>query len=252
MIAGRLRWRAPGQKVGIGSKQSLARLEFASGTLFFTEAGTKRRASMVVVRGEAALGALDPRRHRAAGGERRGIQDGAHAREPHPQARADGSAPVQRDRQRLFRRDPPWGAALALEALPLAHGRGSGAASTKRRARRSASGPAAARRGRRWIPREGDGVPRRDGGAWAIPQALPGVRLARAAHRLRRERDATTAPRARRAGGCSPIGRYQAAEGRLAEVDRRRLTLRPPCLPARRACGRARTGSACEGGSTWG
>jgi formamidopyrimidine-DNA glycosylase len=60
MIAGRLRWRTPGQKLGMGSKAVLARLEFPSGTLFFTEAGTKKRASMVVVRGEAALGALDP------------------------------------------------------------------------------------------------------------------------------------------------------------------------------------------------
>jgi len=55
MIAGRLRWRAPGDKPGIGAKLILAQFEFDSGTLLFTEAGSKKRASMHVVRGEAAL-----------------------------------------------------------------------------------------------------------------------------------------------------------------------------------------------------
>jgi formamidopyrimidine-DNA glycosylase len=60
MIAGRLRWRAPGQKVGIGPKLILASFEFPNGTLFFTEASSKKRASIQLVRGEAALHALDP------------------------------------------------------------------------------------------------------------------------------------------------------------------------------------------------
>jgi formamidopyrimidine-DNA glycosylase len=60
MIAGRLRWRAPGQKLGIGAKPLLASFQFPTGTLYFTEAGSKKRASIVVVRGEAALRALDP------------------------------------------------------------------------------------------------------------------------------------------------------------------------------------------------
>ena len=60
MIAGRLRWRAPGQKPGIGPKLILASFQFANGTLFFTEASSKKRASMQLVRGEAALRALDP------------------------------------------------------------------------------------------------------------------------------------------------------------------------------------------------
>jgi formamidopyrimidine-DNA glycosylase len=58
MIAGRFHWRAPGQK-GMG-KVVLAAFEFSHGTLFFTEAGSKKRASLTVVRGEAALRALDP------------------------------------------------------------------------------------------------------------------------------------------------------------------------------------------------
>ena len=58
MIAGRLHWRAPGEKrrpQGI-----VASLEFDAGTLHFTEAGTRKRASLMVVRGEEALRALDP------------------------------------------------------------------------------------------------------------------------------------------------------------------------------------------------
>ena len=60
MIAGRLRWRAPGEKLGMGAKAILAALEFTEGILYFTEAGTRRRASITMVRGEAALDALDP------------------------------------------------------------------------------------------------------------------------------------------------------------------------------------------------
>jgi formamidopyrimidine-DNA glycosylase len=60
MIAGRLRWRAPGQKPGIGSKIILASLEFEHGTLWFTEAGSKKRASLQVVRGARALRDIDP------------------------------------------------------------------------------------------------------------------------------------------------------------------------------------------------
>jgi formamidopyrimidine-DNA glycosylase len=59
MIAGRLRWRAPGQKPGVGPRMVLAALEFPSGTLFFTEAGSKKRASMHVLRGADALRAED-------------------------------------------------------------------------------------------------------------------------------------------------------------------------------------------------
>jgi formamidopyrimidine-DNA glycosylase len=58
MVAGRLRWlegraRPPG-------RITLAALEFDGGTLAFTEAGSKRRASLHVVQGEEALAAMDP------------------------------------------------------------------------------------------------------------------------------------------------------------------------------------------------
>jgi formamidopyrimidine-DNA glycosylase len=57
MIAGRLRWRPASQKSVAGT---VASFHFSHGTLFFTEAGTKKRASITLLRGEEALRALDP------------------------------------------------------------------------------------------------------------------------------------------------------------------------------------------------
>jgi len=60
MIAGRLRWREPGKKPGLGPKLMLASFIFDHGTLFFTEASSKKRASLQLVLGVEALRALDP------------------------------------------------------------------------------------------------------------------------------------------------------------------------------------------------
>ncbi len=57
MIAGRLHWRERG--ASLPGRAGLAALDFPGGALVVTEAGTKRRAAMHLVRGEAALGALD-------------------------------------------------------------------------------------------------------------------------------------------------------------------------------------------------
>ncbi|HEX7807337.1 MAG TPA: DNA-formamidopyrimidine glycosylase family protein [Thermoanaerobaculia bacterium] len=63
MIAGRFKWLAQGAKVP--GKVGLAAFDFDNGTLVLTEAGSKRRASIHIVRGEAALrdhdrGGLEP------------------------------------------------------------------------------------------------------------------------------------------------------------------------------------------------
>jgi len=58
MIAGRLHWKAAGARPP--GKIGLAAFDFSTGTLLLTEAGTRRRASLEAVRGEAALRALDP------------------------------------------------------------------------------------------------------------------------------------------------------------------------------------------------
>jgi formamidopyrimidine-DNA glycosylase len=76
MIAGRLRWEeaplikaeapsprpspAPGKGRGRQSRINHARFDFDRGTLLVTEAGTKKRASIHIVRGEAALRLHDP------------------------------------------------------------------------------------------------------------------------------------------------------------------------------------------------
>jgi formamidopyrimidine-DNA glycosylase len=57
MIAGRLHWRAPEAK--LAGRQSLAAFDFPQGSLVLTEAGTKRRASLHILRGEEGLGSVD-------------------------------------------------------------------------------------------------------------------------------------------------------------------------------------------------
>ena len=56
MVAGRLRWFEG--KARLPGKIALAAFDFDSGTLIFTEAGTKRRASIHLVRGDTAVNAL--------------------------------------------------------------------------------------------------------------------------------------------------------------------------------------------------
>jgi formamidopyrimidine-DNA glycosylase len=58
MIAGRLRWREKG--AAIPGKLGLAAFDLPGGTLIVTEAGSRRQASLHVVRGPAAVAAMDP------------------------------------------------------------------------------------------------------------------------------------------------------------------------------------------------
>ena len=58
MIAGRLHWRPAQAK--LAGRQNLAAFDFPAGSLVLTEAGSKRRASLHVFRGEEALSAVDP------------------------------------------------------------------------------------------------------------------------------------------------------------------------------------------------
>jgi formamidopyrimidine-DNA glycosylase len=58
MIAGRLHWKPPGASPP--GKSGLAAFDFPTGTLTLTEAGSKRRASLYVVRGETALAEHNP------------------------------------------------------------------------------------------------------------------------------------------------------------------------------------------------
>ncbi len=58
MIAGRLHWKKVGAK--LGGRQMLAAFDFPNGSLVLTEAGTKKRASLHMARGDEGLRALDP------------------------------------------------------------------------------------------------------------------------------------------------------------------------------------------------
>jgi formamidopyrimidine-DNA glycosylase len=58
MIAGRLHWKPAGAKVP--GKVGLAAFDFSTGTLTLTEAGTKKRAAIHLLKGEPALADLDP------------------------------------------------------------------------------------------------------------------------------------------------------------------------------------------------
>jgi formamidopyrimidine-DNA glycosylase len=62
MVAGRLRWLAnsAAKPQKVAARMTLAVFEFPNGRLVFTEAGTRKRASIHLVEGEAALAALDP------------------------------------------------------------------------------------------------------------------------------------------------------------------------------------------------
>jgi formamidopyrimidine-DNA glycosylase len=58
MIAGRLHWKPLNAR--LAGRQALAAFDFSSGTLTLTEAGSKRRASLHVFRGEEGLASVDP------------------------------------------------------------------------------------------------------------------------------------------------------------------------------------------------
>lgn len=58
MIAGRLHWADKGAKPP--GRKPLVAFDWSTGTLTLTEAGSKRRAALHLVRGEAALAAHDP------------------------------------------------------------------------------------------------------------------------------------------------------------------------------------------------
>jgi formamidopyrimidine-DNA glycosylase len=58
MISGRLHWRVLGAK--LAGRNYLAAIDFRDGSLVLTEAGTKHRASLHVLRGEEGLRSIDP------------------------------------------------------------------------------------------------------------------------------------------------------------------------------------------------
>ncbi len=219
MIAGRLQWRTGAAK--LGRRSTLAAFVFDSGTLVLTEAGTTRRASLHLVRGAEALEAFDR-------GGLEVLEAGA----------ADFEARLRSENHTVKRAlaDPRLfsgiGNAYSDEILHraglspmLLTGRMTGEQAARLHAATQATlrewiARLRARDGRR-LAGEGDGVPLWDGGARAVPAAVPGVRRAGAADPLRRQRDRLLRPlpdRGQAAGGPRPVA---AAQGRLAALARR-------------------------------
>lgn len=58
MIAGRLHWKKQG--AALSGRNAIAAFDFDNGSLVLTEAGSQKRASLTLVRGEAGLRSLDP------------------------------------------------------------------------------------------------------------------------------------------------------------------------------------------------
>ncbi len=220
MIAGRLQWRAewPAKL----TKAAALALGFESGTLLLTEAGTKKRASLHVVRGRAGLGA-----HERGGIELDGVsaaefEAALQAPQSHVEARADRSALDQRHRQRLLGRDPAPRAPVADHADEPSDVRGIARVCLRRHARCSANGSRGSRE------KAGGEFPSKVTafhdemavhGKFGKP--CPVCETQGAAHPLRRQRDQLLSalpderPLARR-----PLV-VAAAEERLAAIDRR-------------------------------
>ena len=213
----------------IPGKVGLAAFDFPAGRVILTEAGSKRQASIHIVRGEEAVEAMIRGGLEVLDADLRRSRRGS-AQESHAQARADRSAHLQRDRQRVFRRDPARGAAVADEAHGDADRRGDRAALR-----------GDTRRARRWTARL------RDETGGEFPEKVTAFRPGMAVHgrygqpcptaarrcsaSCTRATRPTTAAAARPAAGCSRTARCRGCSRRTGQDARR----------ARQASGVART-----------
>ena len=99
MVAGRLHWQDEAKPLPTRGRRRnvLVAFDFSSGTLIFTEAGRKRRASLRLVRGEDALAALDPGGLEVFDTDLDGFVRQLRESPPHPETHADrpeDSSPV--------------------------------------------------------------------------------------------------------------------------------------------------------------
>ena len=213
MIAGRLRWKERGEK--LPAKVGLAAFDFPNGTLIFTEASPKKRASLHLVAGRAGLAEFDRGGLDVLTATTAAVRRAAAQRAPHGEALAHRSDAVRRHRQRVLRRDPARGEAVAVPHDVVDDRRRDRARCTRVRSRTlTAVDAAAARRGRRRVPRQGHRVPARDGGARQVRRAVPGVRHARSSASSTPTTRRTTARPARPKAGCSPTARCRACSRR--------------------------------------
>jgi formamidopyrimidine-DNA glycosylase len=171
MIAGRLHWKPKGAKPP--GKIGLAAFDFASGMLIFTEAGTKKRASLHLVRGQDNLSAHQPGGLEPLDADLKSFRQALN-RENHTLKRAltdphlfSGIGNAYSDEILHQARLSPltWTSRLAID--------------TERMDRAPAS------RSRRRLSRRSNRVSSRNGRSRPLPQALPRLRHSRPAYHLR-------------------------------------------------------------------
>ena len=230
-----------------------------------TEAGTKRRASIHLLRGRGGAAPSSIRGGLEVFAADLASFRAALTRENHTLKRAlTDPAHPERHRQRVLRRDPPPRAPVAREAHRASSRTTESRAALRRRAASTLADwiDAAPRRRRRGLPRRRHRVPPRHGRARPLRPALPRLRRAGAAHRPRRQRDQLLRRAARPAAGSSPTARCRAcssATGRAPSRSSRsaaaRRDPRGACARGRRLCmlGRCATSrrwsSSCGTGS---
>ena len=249
MIAGRLHWRPPHAK--LGGRNNLAAFDFPAGSLVLTEAGSKRRASLHVVRGTDALAAIDPG----------GIEVFA--------ADLDAFKAALSVENRTLKRaltDPRIvsgiGNAYSDEILHAAQ-LSPIAAHAQARARRVAAACTTRRgpRSRLWIDRlrdeAGDGFPehvtafRKEMAVHGrFGQAVPALRRTGAAHPLRRQRDELLRALSDRRDAARRPQPLAAAESRLAAhargVGRAQTALSNTVMPGARNSASRRSRTSCR------
>ena len=214
-----------GRKAGLGSKIVLATFDFPDGNALLHRGGHARSAHRSPsCAARRRWRALDPGGVEPLEAPFEAVPRGAGAREPHAQARAHRSAALQRHRQRLLGRDPARGEALAAEAHALAHRRG-GAAPARGDARDArCAGPsvlraeAGERVSRRRSPRSATEMAVH--GRFKQPCPVCGSPVQRIVYAENEAQLLRALPDRRQAAG-RPVA-LAAAEGRLAEVHRRR------------------------------
>ena len=185
MIAGRLHWKDAGAK--LPGKIGLAALDFSTGTVTLTEAGSKRRAAIHLVRGEAALAAHDPGGLELWTADAAAFHD-AITRESHTLKRTltdprilSGIGNAYSDEILHRARLSPVRMTRQLteaESARLFEAAKATLTDWIERLRR---------RGRGRVPGGCDRVPPRHGGARPVRPSLPRLRRSRAAHRARGE-----------------------------------------------------------------
>ena len=188
MVSGRLHWKERPAAVSLKGKMALAAFDFDSGTLLLTEASSKKRASIHVVRGEEALAAFSRGGLEVLESDRDAFAS-VLRRENHTLKRALTDPRLFSGIGNAYSDEILHRARLSPAKLTSAADGSGDRPARFRHAARARNVDRAIRRGSgEGVSGKGHGVSRGDGGSRPLRQAVPRLRHARATHRLRGER----------------------------------------------------------------